>query len=82
MQNTVKHAQATTINLRLIQVDGELALEVTDNGQGFDPQESYPGHLGLRSMQERVEQNGGIFQIQSSLGMGTCVRAQFNLNPS
>jgi PAS domain S-box-containing protein len=81
MQNTVKHAQATTINLRLIQIDGELALEVADNGQGFDPQESYPGHLGLRSMQERVEQNGGIFKIQSSLGIGTSVRAQFNLNP-
>jgi len=79
MQNTMKHAQASTINLRLTEMGGKLVLEVKDDGQGFDPQESFPGHLGLRSMQERVEQCGGIFQIQSSLGKGTCVRTQFNL---
>jgi len=79
MQNTVKHAQATKINLRLTQNDDELALEVMDDGQGFDPQESFPGHLGLRSMQERVEQCGGIFQIQSSFGKGTGIRARFSL---
>jgi signal transduction histidine kinase len=79
MQNTIKHALASTLNLHLTEMGDELVLEVKDDGQGFDPQESFPGHLGLRSMQERVEQCGGTFQIQSSSGKGTYVRAQFDL---
>ena len=80
MQNTIKHALASTLNLQLAEMGNKLVLEVKDDGLGFDPQESFPGHLGLRSMQERVEQCGGTFQIQSSSGKGTYVRAQFDLN--
>jgi hypothetical protein len=31
-----------------------IALEVSDDGAGFDPGEDFPGHLGLKSMRERA----------------------------
>ncbi len=43
MHNTVKHARATRVDVRLSLQDGELQLEVADNGQGFDPNRRVPG---------------------------------------
>jgi signal transduction histidine kinase len=76
MHNTVKHARASRIDLRLEQTAGETLLEVRDNGAGFDTTASYPGHLGLHSMRERVTHLGGTFQIESTPGTGAsiCVR--------
>jgi signal transduction histidine kinase len=51
-------------------------LEVCDNGGGFDATASFPGHLGLHSMRERVTHLGGTFQIESAPGQGTRVRVQ------
>ena len=51
-----------------------LVLEVSDDGTGFDPAESYPGHLGLRSMRERAEMIGAQLEIASAIWQGTRVR--------
>jgi signal transduction histidine kinase len=75
MHNTVKHARANKVALRLHQTGEELVLEVQDDGAGFDPSASFPGHLGLHSMRERVANLGGTFQIQSTVGAGTRVCA-------
>ena len=74
--NTVKHAQADGVELRLEQDAGETILEVRDDGGGFDPEGSFPGHLGLKSMRERVARLGGTLRIESAPGEGTRVRAQ------
>jgi signal transduction histidine kinase len=76
MHNIVKHAHASQVMLRLAQTDNEVVLEVRDNGAGFDTSASFPGHLGLHSMRERVANLGGTFEIESSQGAGTrvCVR--------
>jgi PAS domain S-box-containing protein len=76
MHNTVKHARAGHIDLRLEQTSDGVMLEVRDDGVGFDTTASYPGHLGLHSMRERVANLGGTFEIESTLGVGTrvCVR--------
>ncbi len=76
MHNTVKHARAREVMLRLEQADDEVWLEVRDDGIGFDTSASFPGHLGLRSMRERVANLGGTFKIESPPGSGTriCVR--------
>ena len=76
LHNTVKHARASKIDLRLHQTGKALILEVCDNGRGFDTTASFPGHLGLHSMQERVRSLGGELQIESAPGQGTCVRAE------
>ncbi len=71
--NVVKHAKATEIKLALHNANG-LTLEIRDNGRGFDPGQSFPGHLGLRSMRERVERLQGRFEVESKPGQGTTVR--------
>jgi signal transduction histidine kinase len=73
--NTVKHARAGAIDLRLRCDDGVCVLDVTDDGIGFDPGGSFPGHLGLRSMRERAERLGGALELRSAPGAGTHLRA-------
>ena len=76
MHNTVKHARAKKVNVCLqLDTDG-LLLEVCDDGIGFDTSGSFPGHLGLHSMQERIGRLGGKLLIESTPGQGTCIRAQ------
>ena len=53
-----------------------IELEVADNGCGFDPA-LLNGHggMGLRSMSERAQNLQGAFQLESTPGAGTTVRA-------
>jgi signal transduction histidine kinase len=74
LHNIVKHAHASTVILRLARQDDELVLEVRDDGRGFDPAGSFPGHLGLRSIQERVARLGGTCSIESAPAQGTYLR--------
>ena len=76
--NVVKHAKAGQLELSLTDKNG-LTLEIKDDGQGFDPQQSFPGHLGLHSMRERAEKLGGNFSIESTPGQGTTIRVQVTL---
>lgn len=75
LQNMLKHAHAKRVDLRLEDGPAGLILEVCDDGVGFDPSHSFPGHLGLRSMRERMAGLGGSLTIESAPGSGTCVRA-------
>jgi signal transduction histidine kinase len=75
--NIVKHAKASRVVLSLNSENG-LILEIKDNGQGFDTSRSFPGHLGLHSMRERVEKLGGSFEVESTPGLGTTIRARIN----
>ena len=71
--NTVKHARARRVDVRL-QPDGDsVVLEIADDGVGFDPDGSFPGHLGLRSMHERAAEAGGSLEVFSARGRGTRV---------
>jgi len=79
LTNAVKHARATHLSLWLRREGESLVLEVQDDGVGFDPTASYPGHLGLHSMRERVARLGGRLEIQSAPGQGTRVSARFSL---
>ena len=76
LHNVVKPARARRVSLSLGQEDGTIVLVVEDDGQGFDPAGEFPGHLGLRSMRERVERLGGQFSLTSAPGEGSrlCVR--------
>lgn len=74
LHNVIKHAHATQVELQLDQINDSLILEVKDNGRGFEISSSYPGHLGMKSMQERADQARGSFEIQSSTGQGTKIR--------
>ena len=79
LHNTNKHARATRVALRLDRVDDVLTLAIEDNGIGFDSSRSFPGHLGLVSMQERTAPFGGRVSIDSVPGAGTSVRVTMPL---
>jgi PAS domain S-box-containing protein len=75
LHNTMKHARATEATLCLASDGDGVILEIADNGCGFDPNGSFPGHLGLTSMRERITRIGGTLEITSSPGAGTRLRA-------
>ncbi len=76
LHNTVKHARASQVRLRLSCDGPEISLLVQDNGLGFDTGGTFPGHLGLRSMRERMARLNGTLSIESAPGTGTRVYAR------
>lgn len=74
LHNIVKHADASTVSLVLVTQNSKILLEVHDDGKGFDTTGSFPGHLGLLSIQERTAQLGGTCSIESSSTQGTHLR--------
>ena len=76
LQNVAKHARAQSVELTLEQIGSEVILRIKDDGRGFDAHRSFPGHLGLHSMRERMAGLGGTLHIQSSPGKGTCIEAR------
>lgn len=81
LRNTVKHARARNVELRLDCDALRIALLVSDDGVGFDPAFSAAGHLGQQSMRERAAQLGGTVVVESARGQGTRVRAVVPLRP-
>jgi signal transduction histidine kinase len=76
LHNVVKHAGASHVGIRLFTTaDGNVVLEITDNGAGFDPASIPPGHMGLTTMADRARQIGGSLDVTSRLGEGATVRA-------
>jgi len=76
LNNIVKHAKARRVDLRLSCGEDEIVLEVADDGVGFASEETFPGHLGLRSMRERAMRIGGTLLVESTLNEGTRIRAR------
>ena len=80
LNNTLKHAAATQISLRLHQHEASVALTVSDNGKGFRLLElSDNGGLGLTSMRERVDSLGGDLNIDTRVGGGSRIQVELDL---
>jgi signal transduction histidine kinase len=80
LNNIVKHAQASKVTVMLKKDPHIIILDILDDGIGFDPEEqSNGGGLGLRGIQERVDQLGGQITIESQPGKGTRVHVEINL---
>jgi signal transduction histidine kinase len=76
LANAAKHAGARVIRLGLHARDGQVILEVTDDGRGFDPGgDRGSAGLGLQAMKERVSELEGELQVEAAPGRGTTVRA-------
>ena len=73
--NTIKHAQASQIDVGLKYEPGRLAVSILDNGQGFSPAKTANG-LGLRNLHNRAKLIGAEFSINSENGKGTLVLIQ------
>jgi signal transduction histidine kinase len=73
-QNTIKHAHASRVEIRLGIRNRHLTLDVKDDGKGFDTNGSFPNHFGLVSMRERASNLGGTVEVHSGPGAGTIVQ--------
>jgi signal transduction histidine kinase len=78
LANVAKHAHASRAGVTLSYMDHEVALDIRDDGDGFDPlhvpDRTGPG-FGLIAMRQRIEGLSGTLQIESEPGLGTAVSA-------
>ncbi len=65
LQNTLKHAEASQFVISFSQEKKEVFVEMKDNGKGFEKDKKKTG-IGLKNLQERVEEIRGIFSVASS----------------
>ncbi|BCL78824.1 sensor histidine kinase YdfH [Ktedonobacteria bacterium brp13] len=73
--NIARHAQASQVWVCVDQHDQELAIEVRDNGRGFDPSAvAQQGHYGLLGLRERARLLDGQFALLTAPGEGTTLR--------
>jgi signal transduction histidine kinase len=80
LANIRKHAQASSVVLTLSYMEDIVALDIQDDGIGFDPHDlparllgETSGRLGLKALRERVEQLEGTFTLESTPGLGTTI---------
>jgi ligand-binding sensor domain-containing protein len=73
VNNLVRHSQCTEADIDFVIKDGQIELNLTDNGKGFDPEHDGDGN-GLVNMRLRAVKIGGALDIISSNGRGTTVQ--------
>jgi two-component system NarL family sensor kinase len=75
IRNVVRHARASKVGLVVVEERGWLSLQLTDDGQGFDPSMSArrSSSVGLTLLAALVHQQGGILRVESATGAGTAV---------
>ena len=77
LNNSLKHANASSVVVRVSADERQVALRVTDNGRGFDPTGiCHPGGLALTSMRERAGRLKGTLTVTSEPGQGTTVSVE------
>lgn len=73
ISNTLRHAQASCLDVYLYQTDVELQLKVVDNGIGFQLESLDDLSYGLRNIKERVEDMAGTVQLLTAPKQGLAV---------
>jgi signal transduction histidine kinase len=72
LQNCIKHAKATKVDLLFESEGDHVRIIVLDNGVGFDQKKGKRG-IGLKNINSRLEKLKGTYDIQSKIGQGTKV---------
>ncbi len=71
LHNIVKHAKATSVTLIIIIEAHKFSCTIKDDGVGFSENNKNNFGNGLRNMQQRISEIGGVFNIQSQAEKGT-----------
>ncbi|TDL33139.1 histidine kinase [Jeotgalibacillus sp. S-D1] len=79
VQNALKHANATEINVKVEIRSNLISIVVKDDGKGFDSAEKKQGSFGLIGMKERVDLLAGEMAVHSTPGSGTLIMIQVPL---
>ena len=81
INNAVRHAEASRIDIIISEINGMVQLEVVDNGQWIEPAENSAG-IGLRTMQYRASAIGGQLHIGTNPQGGTQVTCRLEIDES
>ncbi|NAY90740.1 hypothetical protein GTQ34_02305 [Muricauda sp. JGD-17] len=81
LQNCVKHAQCTQVDIAMKVDDDMLELSIADNGIGFDTNKAKKG-IGLRNVASRVKKLKGTLKVDSTKGKGTAIWVQIPSSPT
>jgi len=82
LTNVIRHARASRVEVRLDVGDGDLVVEIEDNGGGITPQQvAARRSLGIFGMRERAAAFGGGVEFRSPAGGGTTVRVRVPCRP-
>ena len=78
LANVLQHADASVASLTLSYLGDEIALDVVDDGVGFDAAAitaptAEIGDFGLRAIRRRAEQLGGTLDVETARGEGTAL---------
>ncbi|MGK5446519.1 sensor histidine kinase [Streptomyces radiopugnans] len=81
LSNTVRHAEAATVGITLAHLGDHVAVEIADDGRGFDPGRPpapgpEAGGFGLAAMRARAHALGGELTVESAPGRGTVLTAR------
>lgn len=71
VENTLRHANAKQMNIRILTNENFTEMEINDDGKGFDPGKLKKESLGIQGMRERAEMLGGTLKMDSKPGEGT-----------
>jgi PAS domain S-box-containing protein len=80
LNNVRKHAGVDRASVRLLQDEGELEIEVADQGKGFDPEAVSEKNYGLVGIADRTRILGGDWRFESEPGAGTRVWVRLPLS--
>lgn len=72
LQNVIKYAKASKIEVSINLIDGSIELVIKDNGKGFDVNEKRKG-IGLKNMESRAGKLNGSFEVISFKNEGTTI---------
>ena len=81
LNNVVRHAKASQVEISLKQEGAVIELRIRDNGQGFNTKQTFSGHYGLSMMRERAEAAGLLLSVTSQPGQGTELTIRWNNFP-
>ncbi len=78
LNNIIRHSQASKVSLSIHHNANILSISISDNGQGFDPGQSFIGN-GIRNIRQRTESLGGEIRINSNPMTGTSIAVELKI---
>ncbi|TDQ40480.1 HAMP domain-containing sensor histidine kinase [Aureibacillus halotolerans] len=79
LSNILRHSQASKILFKVTTVQKQLRIEIADNGIGFNVEQQRTSSYGLKTMQERIIEVGGVLEIHSLPNKGTTIHIKVPL---
>ncbi len=76
LANVEQHARASRVSVRLSSTSTLVRLEIEDDGTGFDPTSDFESRLGIKIMNERLHQLGGVVRFATGRPRGTLLVAE------